>query len=96
MVSFFFLIFLYCFYFFLFPFLVTISPLEVTHKLLFTEKESKRIKQLNSNFSLLMLGLFNFFRKNYYEVFFMENPPVHDPSVVAYVIVNKNKFFKFF
>ena len=45
-----------------------------------------RIRAIGSECSEFVLGLFAFFRKAYQEQQGFENPPVHDPCAVAYLI----------
>jgi inosine-uridine nucleoside N-ribohydrolase len=44
------------------------------------------IAALKSNYSHLMVDLLTFFKKTYKDVFKFDDPPLHDPLAVAYVI----------
>ena len=61
-------------------------PLEVTHTALITSNVLDSIKSLNSNFSQIIVDLLLFFQSTYQRVFRMEEPPLHDPCAVAFVI----------
>ena len=65
---------------------VTMVPLEVTHTALVTPSVLSSISTLNTRFSTLICDLLLFFRKSYQEVFAFDNPPLHDPCAVMYLI----------
>eukprot|EP01027_Heterolobosea_sp_BB2_P018378 GEZU01025901.1.p2 GENE.GEZU01025901.1~~GEZU01025901.1.p2 ORF type:complete len:156 (-),score=46.77 GEZU01025901.1:226-693(-) len=69
-------------------------PLEVTHTALVTEQVLERIlKELNcSKFAHFIMELLTFFKVTYKSVFKFDDPPLHDPTAVAYVI-NEELFF---
>lgn len=61
-------------------------PLEVTHTAIVTTSVLDRIAKIESNFSKIMIELLLFFKSTYQDVFFMSEPPLHDPCAVAYAI----------
>lgn len=61
-------------------------PLEVSHTTLVTASVFQSIAALDSNFSRFAVDLLSFFRETYRKVFFMPDPPLHDPLVIAYII----------
>ena len=65
---------------------IVMIPLEVTHTALVNQQVLEKIGSLSSRFSQLMTDLLLFFRSTYKEVFFMDDPPLHDPCAVAFVI----------
>ena len=67
---------------------VTMVPLDVTHTAIATEKVIQEIrKRVKGAFGSAIEDLLGFFAKTYKDVFgFVEGPPVHDPTAVAYVI----------
>jgi inosine-uridine nucleoside N-ribohydrolase len=68
---------------------VTMVPLEVTHTALATPEVLERINTIHPGghpFLELIAALLLFFAKTYKRVFKFEDPPLHDPCAVAYVI----------
>lgn len=65
---------------------LTMVGLDLTHQALATPAVVERIRAIGSECSEFVLGLFAFFRKAYQEQQGFENPPVHDPCAVAYLI----------
>jgi inosine-uridine nucleoside N-ribohydrolase len=63
-------------------------PLEVTHTAIITENVLEKLN-VSSTFSKIMIDLLLFFKQTYKELFLMENPPLHDPCAVAFVIEPK-------
>ncbi|KAK2080338.1 hypothetical protein QBZ16_000191 [Prototheca wickerhamii] len=68
-------------------------PLEVTHTALVTEAVAEAVlggplapRDSASPFRKTMYDLLHFFQSTYKEVFGFDNPPLHDPCAVAYVI----------
>lgn len=64
-------------------------PLEVTHTALVTQKVLTKMlnsRQPVSPFKLLTQQLLTFFASTYKAVFNFDDPPLHDPCAVAYVI----------
>lgn len=61
-------------------------PLEVTHTILATKDILERIGTFSSNFSRIIIELLLFFKSNYKNVFFMDDPPLHDPCAIAFAI----------
>ncbi|KAL9650056.1 hypothetical protein ABK040_003174 [Willaertia magna] len=65
---------------------VVMVPLEVTHTALCTEAIVERCRKMNSNFGNICVELLTFFKETYQKVFFMNDPPLHDPCTIAYII----------
>eukprot|EP00877_Chromochloris_zofingiensis_P007942 jgi/Chrzof1/3400/Cz12g23290.t1 len=68
---------------------LTMVPLEVTHTALVTQKVLTKMlnsRQPVSPFKLLTQQLLTFFASTYKAVFNFDDPPLHDPCAVAYVI----------
>ncbi len=68
---------------------VTMVPLEVTHTALATERVLARIAGNSPDPSALrakLCDLLCFFKESYRSYFGFEDPPLHDPCAVAYVI----------
>ncbi|KAJ5078700.1 uridine nucleosidase [Anaeramoeba ignava] len=67
---------------------IVMVPLEVSHTVLVTEQIFERIRKEteNSKFGKLCENLLRFFQKTYATVFMMEDPPLHDPVAVQYVV----------
>ncbi len=61
-------------------------PLEITHQALVTREIIEKIRALNSNLSVILCELLLFFKSTYKTVFFMDEPPLHDPVAVAAVV----------
>ena len=68
------------------PWPLTMVGLDLTHQALATPEVEERIKAIGSECSEFVLGLCDFFRRAYQEAQGFENPPVHDPCTVAYLI----------
>lgn len=60
-------------------------PLEVTHTALVTSEILTRIGN-STHFTAKICELLSFFKKSYKEVFDFEDPPLHDPLAIAYVL----------
>eukprot|EP01132_Coremiostelium_polycephalum_P000962 gene962-1225_t len=66
---------------------VTMVPLEVSHKALVTPQIIQRIKNIGiTPYTDTVCDLLHFFTKSYKALFDMDDPPLHDPLAVAYVI----------
>lgn len=65
---------------------VTMVGLDLTHQALATPGVEDRIRALGSDVSDFVVGLLDFFRGAYREAQGFEDPPVHDPCAVAYLI----------
>ena len=61
-------------------------PLEVTHTALVTTSILDSIKLLKTNFGQICIDLLLFFQLTYKKIFRMNEPPLHDPCAVAFVI----------
>ena len=66
---------------------VTMVPLEVTHTALATEAVMSEIREDGSSeFRNALCDLLSFFKDTYKSYFGFDDPPLHDPCAVAYVI----------
>lgn len=65
---------------------LTMVGLDLTHQALATPEVEDRIRAIGSECAEFFLGLFAFFRATYQREQGFENPPVHDPCTVAYLI----------
>lgn len=61
-------------------------PLEVTHTVLVSEEILNKIHALKSKYSEEVVNLLCFFKSTYESVFGYREPPLHDPTAVAFVI----------
>jgi purine nucleosidase/pyrimidine-specific ribonucleoside hydrolase len=61
-------------------------PLEVTHTVLVSEQILDRIRSLETKYSEEVVKLLCFFKSTYESVFGFREPPLHDPTAVAFVI----------
>lgn len=68
------------------PWPVTMVGLDLTHQALATPEVEARVKAVSSDAADFVVGLFGAFRKNYKDAQGFDNPPVHDPCAVAYLI----------
>jgi len=64
---------------------IAMVPLEVTHSILVNAEVQERIGR-NSPFKIQIQDLLSFFRETYKKVFFFEDPPLHDPVAVFFLI----------
>ncbi|MCX7542417.1 nucleoside hydrolase [Corynebacterium sp. P5848] len=65
---------------------VTMVGLDLTHQALATAEVEEEIRALDSDTARFLLGLFGFFRRAYRDNQGFDDPPVHDPCAVAYLI----------
>ena len=63
--------------------------LDVTHKVNVNDTIIKDIKNNNNKSSILFADLMNFYSKTHREVFDIDESPLHDPCVIAYLIDDK-------
>ena len=63
--------------------------LDVTHKVNVNDTIINDIKNNNNKSSILFADLMNFYSKTHREVFQIDESPLHDPCVIAYLIDNK-------
>ena len=63
--------------------------LDVTHKVNVNDTIINDIKNNNNKSSILFADLMNFYSKTHREVFEIDESPLHDPCVIAYLIDNK-------
>lgn len=65
---------------------VVMVGLDLTHQALATPAVEQRFAALGSSCGDFVVGLTDAFRRNYKDAQGFDNPPVHDPCAVAYVI----------
>ena len=65
---------------------VVMVGLDLTHQALATPEVEQRFAALGTSCGDFVVGLFDAFRRNYKDAQGFDNPPVHDPCAVAYVI----------
>ena len=68
------------------PWRLTMLGLEVTHQATFTRAEERRLEEIGTPLSRFLVELLRYFRDAYRSAAGFEDPPVHDPCAVAYVI----------
>lgn len=68
------------------PWPVTMVGLDLTHQALATAEVEARVGAIGSPLSDFFVGLMGFFRKAYKESQAFDDPPVHDPCTIAYLI----------
>lgn len=68
------------------PWQVTMVGLDLTHQALATEEVSQQVSAIDSDLGRFFLGLMEFFRMTYREHQGFDDPPVHDPCAIAYLI----------
>lgn len=68
------------------PWRLTMMGLEVTHQATFSSVEERRLEEIGSPLSHFLVGLMRYYRSAYRSAAEIEDPPVHDPCAVAYVI----------
>ena len=61
-------------------------PLEITHLALVNDEVISSIRSIGTSFSESMIDLLNYFKHTYKRVFYMEEPPLHDPCAVAVAV----------
>lgn len=65
---------------------LTMVGLDLTHQALATPEIEKKFAALGTETGDFVVALFDAFRKNYQDAQGFDNPPVHDPCAVAYLI----------
>ena len=65
---------------------VVMVGLDLTHQALATKEVEEQFAALDTNVGDFVVGLFGAFRKNYQDAQGFDDPPVHDPCCVAYLI----------
>ena len=65
---------------------LTMVGLELTHQALATAEVEEKVAAIGSDLGEFFLGLMEFFRKTYQEHQGFDDPPVHDPCTIAYLI----------
>ena len=68
------------------PWPVVMVGLDLTHQALATRDVENRFRELGTDVGDFVVGLFGFFRESYKEAQGFDDPPVHDPCTVAYLI----------
>ena len=65
---------------------LTMVGLDLTHQALATPEIEAKFAELGTETGDFVVGLFDAFRTNYQDAQGFDNPPVHDPCAVAYLI----------
>lgn len=65
---------------------LTMVGLDLTHQALATAEVEDSVRALGSDLSQFFLGLMAFFRRAYQQNQGFDDPPVHDPCTIAYLI----------
>ncbi|MBO0131540.1 nucleoside hydrolase [Agrobacterium burrii] len=65
---------------------VVMMPLDVTHKLLTTKARVSRIRDIGTRPAIVMAEMLEFFERFDIEKYGSDGGPLHDPSVIAYLI----------
>lgn len=65
---------------------LTMCGLDVTHQALVTPAIFAKLEAMNTPLATTVIGLLNFFKSTYFDVFKMPSPPLHDPVAVALLI----------
>ncbi|MCS4243848.1 purine nucleosidase [Rhizobium sp. BIGb0125] len=65
---------------------IVMMPLDVTHKLLTTKERVAKIRDIGTRPALAMVGMLEFFERFDVEKYGSDGGPLHDPSVIAYLI----------
>ena len=68
------------------PWRLTMMGLDLTHQATFGCDEERRLEEIGSPIARFMIELMRYFRDAYRAAAGLEDPPVHDPCAVAYVI----------
>ncbi len=68
------------------PWPVTMVGLDLTHQALVTPEFEEQIAAQNTEVSRFFVDLMTFFRATHQDFFGFDNPPLHDPCALAYVI----------
>ncbi|ANR62452.1 inosine-uridine preferring nucleoside hydrolase [Corynebacterium glutamicum ZL-6] len=65
---------------------LTMVDLDLTHQALATPEIEAKFNELGTDVADFVVALFDAFRKNYQDAQGFDNPPVHDPCAVAYLV----------
>ena len=65
---------------------VTMVGLDLTHQALATADVEAEITALGTDLSQFVVGLFGYFREAYKNAQGFDDPPVHDPCTIAYLV----------
>ncbi|HTX62355.1 MAG TPA: nucleoside hydrolase [Acidimicrobiales bacterium] len=68
------------------PWRLTMMGLELTHQATFSGVEERRLEEMGTPLSCFLADLMRYYRRAYRSAAAMEDPPVHDPCAVAYVV----------
>lgn len=68
------------------PWPLTMVGLDLTHQALCTPAVQKRIEEIDTPLAHFVSGLMDSFRKAYQDNQDFQDPPVHDPCTIAYLI----------
>lgn len=71
---------------------LVMMPLDVTHQLLTTKERVARIREIGTRPAIAMVEMLEFFERFDVEKYGSDGGPLHDPSVIAYLI--KPELFK--
>ena len=65
---------------------ITMIPLDVTHKALISNKWLNKIEMLDTSVSKAVYGMLNFYERHDKEKYGSNGGPLHDPTVIAYIL----------
>jgi purine nucleosidase len=65
---------------------IVVMPLDVTHKLLTTKARVSRIREIGTRPAIAMAEMLEFFERFDIEKYGSDGGPLHDPSVIAYLV----------
>ena len=65
---------------------LVMMPLDVTHQLLTTKERVARIREIGTHPAIAMVEMLDFFERFDVEKYGSDGGPLHDPSVIAYLI----------
>lgn len=65
---------------------IVMMPLDVTHKLLTTKARVSRIREIGTRPAIAMAEMLEFFERFDIEKYGSDGGPLHDPSVIAYLV----------
>lgn len=68
------------------PWPLTMVGLDLTHQALATAEVEAEIKALGTDLGDFVVGLFGYFREAYKNAQGFDDPPVHDPCTIAYLV----------
>ena len=65
---------------------ITMLPLDVTHKVLLTRERIRKVGEIGNKISNEVVGMANFFERFDIEKYGSNGAPLHDPTVIAYLL----------